>query len=273
VTTTRDTTHRGARGKTANAYVFETEKIGAEAYDDGSRPHQGPREGLHPAENELTEVTPRPKQDETVTGEKPLNPVRAGGGNTQGEKRRPGLAPKEGDHPTYNEVYAANDLEMAPQTDRGIVDAEARKAKGNNGFDAGDTQDLEGEIAKNGAEEDSEGGSSDSEHPSNGEEIHRGGIAINQLTGGGTQSNTAKADTSDITQAPSGTSATRARRSGRSGERVSSNDYLDGLALHDNPPVPNRPVAVAESSGERGTPIQFESTARPERMGRRKCQQ
>ena len=47
------------------------------------------------------------------------------------------------------------------------------------------------------------------------------------------------------------------------GDRVSSNDYLDGLALHDNPPVPNRPVAVAESSVERGTPIQFESTALP----------
>ena len=68
-------------------------------------------------------------------------------------------------------------------------------------------------------------------------------------------------DSSEITLTPSGTSSFRARISGIVGDRVPSNDYQDGIALHDMPPVPNRPVAVAESSVARGPPIQFESSA------------
>ena len=154
-----------------------------------------------------------------------------------------------------------HDLDMAPLIDIGIVDFEARNANGNNGFVSGDILDLDVYIVNNGVEEYSDGGSIDIYHLSNGEEIHLGGISINQLSSGGTQSYTAMFDTSDITLAPSGTSSFRARISGMVGDRVSSNDFRDGLALHDNPPVPNRPVAVAESSVERGTPIQFESTA------------
>jgi len=263
VTTTLDITYLGANDITVHVYGAVTEKIGAEAYDDGSRPHHVFREWLLSADNDFTEVTLIPNQVETLTWDKPLNTVRSGGGNTQWENFWPVFALMDGDYSTYNEVYAAIDLDMGPLIDIGIVDFEARNSNANNGFVAGDILDLDVNIANNGAEAYSDGGSIDIYHLSGGEEIHLGGISINQLAVGGTQSYSIMFDTSEITLTPSGTSSFRARISGIVGDRVPSNDYQDGIALHDMPPVPNRPVAVAESSVERGTPIQFESSALP----------
>ena len=263
VTTTLDITYLGANDITVHVYGAVTEKIGAEAYDDGSRPHHVFREWLLSADNDFTEVTLIPNQVETLTWDKPLNTVRSGGGNTQWENFWPVFALMDGDYSTYNEVYAAIDLDMGPLIDIGIVDFEARNSNANNGFVAGDTLDLDVNIANNGAEAYSDGGSIDIYHLSGGEELHLGGISINQLPVGGTQSYSILFDTSEITLTPSGTSSFRARISGIVGDRVPSNDYQDGIALHDMPPVPNRPVAVAESSVERGTPIQFESSALP----------
>ena len=263
VTTTLDITYLGANDITVYVYGAVTEKIGAEAYDDGSRPHHVFREWLLSADNDFTEVTLIPNQVETLTWDKPLNTVRSGGGNTQWENFWPVFALMDGDYSTYNEVYAAIDLDMGPLIDIGIVDFEARNSNANNGFVAGDILDLDVNIANNGAEAYSDGGSIDIYHLSGGEEIHLGGISINQLAVGGTQSYSILFDTSEITLTPSGTSSFRARISGIVGDRVPSNDYQDGIALHDMPPVPNRPVAVAESSVERGTPIQFESSALP----------
>ena len=263
VTTTLDITYLGANDITVYVYGAVTEKIGAEAYDDGSRPHHVFREWLLSADNDFTEVTLIPNQVETLTWDKPLNTVRSGGGNTQWENFWPVFALMDGDYSTYNEVYAAIDLDMGPLIDIGIVDFEARNSNANNGFVAGDILDLDVNIANNGAEAYSDGGSIDIYHLSGGEEIHLGGISINQLAVGGTQSYSIMFDTSEITLTPSGTSSFRARISGIVGDRVPSNDYQDGIAIHDMPPVPNRPVAVAESSVERGTPIQFESSALP----------
>ena len=263
VTTTLDITYLGANDITVYVYGAVTEKIGAEAYDDGSRPHHVFREWLLSADNDFTEVTLIPNQVETLTWDKPLNTVRSGGGNTQWENFWPVFALMDGDYSTYNEVYAAIDLDMGPLIDIGIVDFEARNSNSNNGFVAGDILDLDVNIANNGAEAYSDGGSIDIYHLSGGEEIHLGGISINQLAVGGTQSYSIMFDTGEITLTPSGTSSFRARISGIVGDRVPSNDYQDGIALHDMPPVPNRPVAVAESSVERGTPIQFESSALP----------
>ena len=263
VTTTLDITYLGANDITVYVYGAVTEKIGAEAYDDGSRPHHVFREWLLSADNDFTEVTLIPNQVETLTWDKPLNTVRSGGGNTQWENFWPVFALMDGDYSTYNEVYAAIDLDMGPLIDIGIVDFEARNSNANNGFVAGDILDLDVNIANNGAEAYSDGGSIDIYHLSGGEEIHLGGISINQLAVGGTQSYSIMFDTGEITLTPSGTSSFRARISGVVGDRVPSNDYQDGIALHDMPPVPNRPVAVAESSVERGTPIQFESSALP----------
>ena len=263
VTTTLDITYLGANDITVFVYGAITEKIGAEAYDDGSRPHHVFREWLLSSDDDFTEVTLIPNQVETLTWDKPLDTVRSVGGNTQWDNFWPVFALMDGDYSTYNEVYAAIDLDMGPLIDIGIVDFEARNSNANNGFVSGDVLDLDVDIANNGAEAYSDGGSIDIYHLSGGEEIHLGGISINQLAVGGTQSYTIMFDTSDITLTPSGTSSFRARISGMVGDRVPSNDYQDGIALHDMPPVPNRPVAVAESSVERGTPIQFESSALP----------
>lgn len=263
VTTSLDMTYLGAGDITVFVYGAITEKVGAEPYDDGSSPHHVWREWLLSDTNDFTEVTLTANQAETLSWDNPLNTVRAGGGYTQWENFWPVFALMDGDYSTYNEVYAAIDFDMGPLIDVGITDFDARNSNGNTGFVAGDILDLDVNIVNNGAEAYNDGGSIDIYHLTGGEEIHLGGISINQLGVGGTQSYSATFDTSDLTLLPSGTSSFRARLSGLTGDRIVTNDYADDLALHDMPPVPNRPAVVGAASVERGTPIQFESTALP----------
>ena len=263
VTTSLGMTYLGAGDITVFVYGAITEKVGAEPYDDGSSPHHVWREWLLSDTNDFTEVTLTANQAETLSWDNPLNTVRAGGGYTQWENFWPVFALMDGDYSTYNEVYAAIDFDMGPLIDVGITDFDARNSNGNTGFVAGDILDLDVNIVNNGAEAYNDGGSIDIYHLTGGEEIHLGGISINQLGVGGTQSYSATFDTSDLTLLPSGTSSFRARLSGLTGDRIVTNDYADDLALHDMPPVPNRPAVVGAASVERGTPIQFESTALP----------
>ena len=263
VTTSLDMTYLGAGDITVFVYGAITEKVGAEPYDDGSSPHHVWREWLLSDTNDFTEITLTANQPETLSWDNPLNTVRAGGGYTQWENFWPVFALMDGDYSTYNEVYAAIDFDMGPLIDVGITDFDARNSNGNTGFVAGDILDLDVNIVNNGAEAYNDGGSIDIYHLTGGEEIHLGGISINQLGVGGTQSYSATFDTSDLTLLPSGTSSFRARLSGLTGDRIVTNDYADDLALHDMPPVPNRPAVVGAASVERGTPIQFESTALP----------
>jgi hypothetical protein len=263
VTTSLEMTYLGAGDITVFVYGAITEKVGAEPYDDGSSPHHVWREWLLSDTNDFTEITLTANQAETLTWDNPLSTVRPGGGHTQWENFWPVFALMDGDYSTYNEVYAAIDFDMGPLIDVGITDFDARNSNGNTGFVAGDILDLDVNIVNNGAEAYNDGGSIDIYHLTGGEETHLGGISINQLGVGGTQSYSTTFDTSDLTLLPSGTSSFRARLSGLTGDRVVTNDYVDDLALHDMPPVPNRPAAVGAASVERGTPIQFESTALP----------
>lgn len=264
VTTTLEIVYTGASAIDVYVYGAVTERKGAETYSDGSRPGHVFREWLlDSAGTGFTELTLTPNQAETLSWETPLSDVRAGGGYTQWENFWPVFALMDGGHTTWNEVYAAIDLDMGPLIDVGITDFDARNANGNSGFVAGDIIELEVDIRNNGAEAYGDSGSIDIYHLSGGEEIHLGGISVNQLAVGGTQSYQTTFDTSDITLVPSGTSSFRARLSALTGDRVPTNDYADDLALHDMPPVPNRPSSVGASSVERGTAIQFESTALP----------
>ena len=61
----------------------------------------------------------------------------------------------DGPHTTYNNFYAAVDLDMAPLVDIGISDAIIR---GNPGFVQGDIIELETIIINNGVESYSDGG-------------------------------------------------------------------------------------------------------------------
>ena len=264
VTTTLEITYIGASDITVYVYGAITEKKGAETYSDGTYPGHVWREWLlNSDDNGFTELTLTPNQAETLTWENPLNTVRAGGGYTQWENFWPVFALMDGEHTTWNEVYAAIDLDMGPLIDVGITDFDARNANGNTGFVAGDILELEVNIRNNGAEAYGDSGSVDIYHLIGGEEVHLGGISVNQLDVGGTQSYQTTFDTSDINLLPSGTSSFRARLSDLTGDRVPTNDYADDLALHDMPPVPNRPSTVGAASVERGTSIQFESTALP----------
>ncbi|HII43236.1 TPA: hypothetical protein HA325_01275, partial [Candidatus Thalassarchaeaceae archaeon] len=244
VTTSLEMTYLGAGDITVFVYGAITEKVGAEPYDDGSSPHHVWREWLLSDTNDFTEITLTANQAETLTWDNPLSTVRPGGGYTQWENFWPVFALMDGDYSTYNEVYAAIDFDMGPLIDVGITDFDARNSNDNTGFVAGDILELDVNIANNGAEAYNDGGSIDIYHLTGGEEIHLGGISINQLGVGGTQSYSATFDTSDLTLLPSGTSSFRARLSGLTGDRVVTNDYEDDLALHDMPPVPNRPAAV-----------------------------
>ncbi len=264
VTTTLEIVYTGASDITVYVYGAITEKKGAEVYSDGTIPGHVFREWLlNSDDNGFTELTLTPNQAETLTWETPLSTVRAGGGYTQWENFWPVFALMDGEHSTWNEVYAAIDLDMGPLIDVGITGFDARNMNGNTGFVAGDTLELDVDIVNNGAEAYNDGGSIDIYHLAGGNEIHLGGISISQLAVGGTQSYSTTFDTSDVDLVPSGTSSFRARLSALTGDRVPTNDYADDLALHDMPPVPNRPSSVGAASVERGTPIQFESTALP----------
>ena len=158
-------------------------------------------------------------------------------------------------------VLTATDSNMGPLIDVGITDFEVSNSNGNQGFVAGDTLELEVDVRNNGVEAYNDGGTITIYHLHGGEEINLGSVALNQLGVGGTQSYSTNFDSSDVNMLPSGTSSFRARLSDLVTDKVPGNDYADEMTPHDMPPVPNRPNTVGDSIVQRGTPIQFESTA------------
>ena len=65
---------------------------------------------------------------------KPLNLVRASSGHSQWENFWPVLALMDGPHSSYNEFYAAIDLDMGPLVDLGVSDFESEISGGHSGL-------------------------------------------------------------------------------------------------------------------------------------------
>ncbi|HIE81763.1 MAG TPA: hypothetical protein EYQ07_04460 [Candidatus Poseidoniales archaeon] len=243
-------------------YGAVTEQIGGDAYDNGNRPHNNWREWLLNSDNngfEQLTLTPNNVAERTWTV--PLNTVRAAGGNTQFENFWPVLALMDGPHASYNTFLSAVDLDMIPLVDIGVSDFQVENQNGNLGFVPGDILDVSVEITNNGVDPYNDGGEIAIYELQGLDEIYIGGASIANLATAGTQTLTVDFDTSQITPYASGATTFRAMLLGLTADRVSPNDYADDSALHDMPPIANRPSVVGAASVERGTSIQFESTA------------
>ncbi len=262
VTTSLDVTYIGSGSVQVFVYGAITEKTGAEAYSNGYKPHHVWRDWLLDSTGTgFEQITLNSNQLESLSWDTPLSKVRASGGATQWENFWPVIALMDGPHTTWNEVYAAIDLDMGPLVDVGINQFDARNSNGNLGFIQGDIIDLEVQVMNNGAESYDDGGTISIYHIQGADEVELGSISINQLGVSGTQSYVTSFDTSGISMSPSGASSFRARLSGLTGDRISSNDYMDDMAFHDMPPTASRPSSIGSPSIHRGVDLQFESTA------------
>jgi len=263
VTITVESTYLGPLSSvTVYLYAAVTEKVGADSYDNGVRPHHNWREWLLNSNDDgFEQLTLTPNDAVERTWTVPLNTVRAASGNTQYENFWPVVALMDGPHTSYNEFLTAADLDMAPLVDIGISDFDADNQNGNIGFVPGDVLDLTVEVTNFGVDPYNDGGEITVYELVSLDEVYVGGAGLTNLAPGGTQTLTVQFDTSDIETYASGSTTFRAKLSGLTGDRVPSNDYLDDNALHDMPPVANQPSAIHSTSIERGESIQFESTA------------
>ena len=247
---------------TVYLYGAVTEKVGADAYDNGVRPHHNFRDWLlNSNEDGFEQLTLTPSNPVQTTWTVPVNKVRAAGGNTQFENFWPVIALMDGPHTSYNNVLTAADLGMTPLVDLGILDLSADNQNGNSGFVPGDILDLTVQVTNHGVDPYTDGGEISVYEMVGLDETYVGGASIQSIQPGSSQSLTVQFDTSHIDTYSSGTTTFRAKLSGLTGDRVSSNDYADVSALHDMPPVANQPSAVASVTIDRGDTIQFESTA------------
>ncbi len=241
-------------------YAAVTEHSGAENYDDGYKPHHVWRSWLLNSDNNgFEQVVLSPGSPAELSWDKPLSTVRASGGNTQFENFWPVIALMDGPHTTYNNFYAAVDLDMAPLVDIGISDF---IIQGDPGFVQGDDIVLQTTIRNNGVESYSEGGQISMYYLDGVEEQLISTFSLNNnIAPGSTRILTTNFDTSSITMSPSGTSVFRARLSDLEGDRIASNNYQDVAGLHDLPPVPITPTSVSSPNVNRGSTIQFEVSA------------
>jgi len=240
-------------------YAAVTEHSGAENYDDGYKPHHVFKSWLlNSNDNGFEQLVLSPGSPSELSWDEPLSSVRAADGRTQFENFWPVVALMDGPHSSYNNIYAAIDLDMAPLVDIGISDF---IIEGTSGFVQGDNLVLSSTIQNNGVDSYSDGGDISIYYLGGSEEQYLGEISINTLSPGSTQDFSVNFDTSSVEMQPSGTSVFRARLSDLDGDRIASNNYADVSALHDLPPTPNTPTAVSSPNVNRGSIIQFEVSA------------
>jgi len=263
VTTSLDVTYLGSMSS-VSVYIYGaiTEKLGADEYDNGVRPHHNWRQWLlNDDDDGFTELTLIPNDVVTTTWETPLDAVRSAGAYTIWENFWPVFAIMDGPHSSYNSVISAIDLDMVPLIDLGLSDFTVTNADGSPGMQSGDLLDLNIEIRNNGADSYSEGGYVSVYLLDGSDETLLDWFEINDLEIADTQSLYLQFDTTGISLSPSGSSAFRAILTDLEGDRVPSNDYLDSFMFHDLPPVAVRPTSLSSTTLDRGEVIQFESTA------------
>ena len=139
-----------------SVYVYGaiTEKVGADAYDNGVKPHHNWRGWLlNPGSSGFLQITLDRNNPIQHTWTKPLSLVRASSGYSQWENFWPVLALMDGPHSSYNEFYAAIDLDMGPLVDLGVSEFESEISGGHIGLIPGDQIALSASVTNNGAEQ------------------------------------------------------------------------------------------------------------------------
>jgi hypothetical protein len=245
-------------------YGAVTEKVGADSYDNGVKPHHNWRGWLlNDDDSGFQELTLTQGTWESHTWVAPLSLVRAGGGNTQWENFWPVFALMDGPHTSYNEFLVAIDPDMGPLIDVGILEFEVENTNQMTGFVPGDILQISARVSNNGVEPYEEGGELGIYIISGSDEVYLGGQTIGTIGVAGSFLHQFDFDTSEIDAIPSGVSTFRAKLFDMGSDRNSSNDYVDEVALHDMPPIPSQPAATGSTTFERGDRVQFESSALP----------
>ena len=265
VTITLDSIYTGSLSS-FEVYVYGavTEKIGADSYDNGVKPHHNWRGWLlNSADSGFQQLTLSQGVWESHSWTAPLSLVRAGGGYTQWENFWPVFALMDGPHSSYNEFLVAIDPDMGPMIDVGILEFEVQNANGGVGFTPGDMLQVSTRVSNNGVEPYTEGGELGVYLISGSDEIYLGGRSIGTIGVAGSFLHQIDFDTSDIEPIPSGVSTFRAKLVDMGSDRNSSNNVVDDVEYHDMPPVPSPPAATGSTTFERGDRVQFETTALP----------
>lgn len=245
-------------------YGAVTEKVGADSYDNGVKPHHNWRGWLLNSDDSgFQELTLTQGTWESHTWVAPLSLVRAGGGNTQWENFWPVFALMDGPHTSYNEFLVAIDPDMGPLIDVGILEFEVENTNQMPGFVPGDILQISARVSNNGVEPYEEGGELGIYIISGSDEVYLGGQPIGTIGVAGSFLHQIDFDTSELEALPSGVSTFRAKLFDMGSDRNSSNDYVDEVALHDMPPIPSQPAATGSTTFERGDRVQFESSALP----------
>ncbi len=245
-------------------YGAVTEKVGADAYDNGVKPHHNWRGWLlNSADSGFQELTLTQGVWESHSWVAPLSLVRAGGGNTQWENFWPVFALMDGPHTSYNDFLVAIDPDMGPLIDVGILEFDVENTNQMLGFVPGDILQISTRVSNNGVESYSEGGELGIYIISGSDEVYLGGQQIGTIGVAGSFLHQIDFDTSELDAIPSGVSTFRAKLFDMGSDRNSSNDYVDDFALHDLPPIPSQPAATGATTFERGDRVQFETSALP----------
>lgn len=263
VSITLDSKYTGP-DSSVDVYVYGavTEKVGADAYDNGVKPHHNWRGWLlNEDDSGFLEMTLSQGVWSTYTWNAPLSMVRASGGYTQWENFWPVLALMDGPHTTYNEFLVAIDPDMGPLVDVGILEFEVENTNQMEGFIPGDTLQLSVRVSNNGVDSYSGGGDLGVYIISGSDEIYLGGQTIGNIGIAGSFLFQTNFDTSEINLINSGVSTFRAKLVQMEGDRNSSNNFADEVSMHDNPPTASQPAAITSTTFERGGHIQFESSA------------
>ena len=265
VTITLDSIYTGSLS-TYDVYVYGavTEKLGADSYDNGVKPHHNWRGWLlNSADTGFQQLSLSQGVWESHSWTAPLSIVRASGGYTQWENFWPVFALMDGPHSSYNEFLVAIDPDMGPMIDVGILEFEVQNTNGGMGFTPGDMLQISTRVSNNGVEEYSEGGDLGVYLISGSDEIYLGGQPIDTIGVAGSFLHQVDFDTSDIDPIPSGVSTFRAKLVDMGSDRNSTNNVVDNVEFHDMPPIPSPPAATGSTTFERGDSVQFETTALP----------
>ena len=265
VTITLDSIYTGSLS-TYDVYVYGavTEKLGADSYDNGVKPHHNWRGWLlNSADTGFQQLSLSQGVWESHSWTAPLSTVRASGGYTQWENFWPVFALMDGPHSSYNEFLVAIDPDMGPMIDVGILEFEVQNTNGGKGFTPGDMLQISTRVSNNGVEEYSEGGDLGVYLISGSDEIYLGGQPIDTIGVAGSFLHQIDFDTSDIDPIPSGVSTFRAKLVDMGSDRNSTNNVVDNVEFHDMPPIPSPPAATGSTTFERGDSVQFETTALP----------
>ena len=265
VTITLDSIYTGSLS-TYDVYVYGavTEKLGADSYDNGVKPHHNWRGWLlNSADTGFQQLSLSQGVWESHSWTAPISIVRASGGYTQWENFWPVFALMDGPHSSYNEFLVAIDPDMGPMIDVGILEFEVQNTNGEMGFTPGDMLQISTRVSNNGVEEYSEGGDLGVYLISGSDEIYLGGQPIDTIGVAGSFLHQIDFDTSDIDPIPSGVSTFRAKLVDMGSDRNSTNNVVDNVEFHDMPPIPSPPAATGSTTFERGDSVQFETTALP----------